>query len=365
MASGIRLAVLGACLSTIALGAAKAASPWSFPVLKIDPPRASADVLPASSQVVTYTAPASAKGHYNLCLLLPQTADPVFIGYMYGAISEAKRLEQSLTIFNANSLETTVPMINQFQNCMTLGYNAILIQPALQDGWNNLIKQAQAKGIKVIEVDQGTTSKTVNGRTIDNFVDEGERLAQAAVADYKNAPGPVHVLLDAGPAGEGFVTQTVIGVKKGLQGTNLVLDNVVYGDMTANGELNTISDALEADPKINVIIANGDGAREAALLLKRKGLAGKIKVYSMWLDPEIKQDIENGLIQTAALENGVVMFRIGVDLAVEALDGNKTVQDITPMPGLATKANINNPDVALDNFAPAGWTPVFQTKWKG
>ena len=50
---------------------------------------------------------------------------------------------------------------------------------------------------------------------------------------------------------------------------------------------------------------------------------GKIKVFSTWIDPEVKEQIKKGTIEAAALEHGVIMFRMAVDFVLRAAEGTK------------------------------------------
>lgn len=334
-------------------------SNWSFQVYAHTPPRASGMTqlpLPALS-TFTGLKPEEVSKKYRMCLLLPQTQDTVFMAYIYAAVDEAKRLGQAMTVFDAGGYGNSSVQHAQFENCLTLGANAILLEPINPSGWDAELAAAQAQGVKIINVTEAVDAP-VDGRSLVDFRLNG-RLAGEFVA--KQGPKS-RVLVLPGPAGVPFVEDTISGFKEASKSGEVTITNVMYGELDATNQLKLVEDALVANPDIDYIFGNAVAIKQAVNVLAQRGMSGKIKLVSSYVDPDVLVQIKTGAIEAAAAESSVILKRIGVDLALAALEGKGVPQDVVPEVQLVTRDNVNAPGIARANFPPLGWKATFKTE---
>lgn len=341
--------------------AACAEDTWTYPVRNIDPPRrvgTDDPNLPAETEFRAFD-PSAVKKH-SICMLLPQTQDTIFLAYMYGATAEARRLGQSLTILDAGGVENANQQRAQFDNCVTLGVNAIILESALAGGWSAQVMQAQAQGIKVIEAVEPIDSPS-DGRSLGNYIQNGRLMAEEVKKNHPAGSAPVKVLILPGLAGAKFCEDTAVGVKAGLEGSSAVVLDVIYGGLDSVSQLKVVEDALVAYPDVDYILANGVAVTQAANVLRQRGLNGKVKLISSWIDPEIGKGIKSGDILGAVTESSVIITKIAVNLAISSLEGN-AVQDLVPAARMVTKENIDDKSIKDANYAPENWDPVFRVE---
>ncbi len=352
---------LKAAAAGLALLATTATAEDVFPVYKLDAVRAkgSAHVdLPAVSDF-TFLA---GSGHtsYDMCLLMPHTQDPVFIAYMYGAISQAERLGQSLTIFDAGGYGHDVNQRAQFENCLTSGANAILIQPVNPSGWEADIADAQEKGVVVVNVSEALDAM-VDGRSVVDFRVNGKLLGDTILGDLEDASAEAKVLVIPGPAGLPFVEDTIVGLREAFESTEVEILDVMYGDMDPAAQLKLVEDALVTYPDVNYIVGSGLTVGQAQNVLAQRGKTEDIKLLATYLDKGLQTAIAKGRVLAGAAESSVMLTAIGVNLAVAELEGSGAPTDLIPSVTVVTKANAMDEMVEKANFAPQGWKPVFKT----
>lgn len=355
------LALLLGMALTLTGTAAQASDTWTYPVRKIDPPRHVGTDDPKLSAETQFKAlDANGLKKNQLCMLLPQTQDTVFVAYMYGAVSEAQRLGQALTIFDAGGVENGSQQRAQFENCITLGGKGIIIETSLS-GWSLPVKQAQSQGVKVVEFSEPLDTPS-DGRSLGSYLLIGQLMGEAVAKDHPAGSKPANVLVLPGMAGVKFCEDTVIGVKKGLEGSSAVVSDVMYGNLDPAAQLKLVEDALVAHPDVNYILANGTAIPQAAKVLRQRGMTGKVKLIGSWLDPEIGAGIKSGEVLGAATESSVMVTKIALNLLVSAIEGKEAMQDIVPAARLVTKETIDAKEIQGANYAPEGWKPVFQVK---
>lgn len=353
------LLCVAASLAVSALAKAAPEADWSFQVYSHTPVRASGITqlpLPALS-TFNGLKPAEVSGKHHMCLLLPQTQDTVFMAYIYAAIDEARRLGQAMTVFDAGGYANNSAQHSQFENCLTLGVQAILLEPINPSGWEAELAEAKAQGVKVINVTEALDAPA-DGRTLVDYRLNG-RLAGQFIA--RQNPG-ARVLVLPGTAGIPFVEDTIAGFRDGTQGAQVKIVNVMYGELDATAQLKLVEDALVANPDIDYIFGNAVAIKQAVNVLAQRGMSGKIKLVSSYVDPDVLAQIKAGSIEAAAAESSVMLKRIAVDLALQAIEGKGQPQDLVPEVQLVTRESANTSAISSANFPPPGWKATFKTE---
>lgn len=341
---------------------AQAQSLTEYPVYHIEPLRAVGSQHVTLPEATTFTyLPAEGVAESKMCALFPTTQDAVFLAYMYGAISEAQRLGQDLTIFDAGGYGHDVNQRAQFENCITSGADAILLQPINPTGWEADIAAAREKGVKVLNVIEPVDS-LVDARVVVNFHLNGTLLANEVLADHTDTDRKARVVLLPGPAGLPFVEDTVAGVREAFEGQNAEVLEVMYGDVDAATQLKLVEDALVAFGDIDYFIGAGIAMKQAVNVLAQQGLTGETKLLATYLDSQLLGYIGQGSVFAGAAEASTQLTAIGVNLAVAAIAGEGHDEDFIPSVAIVKQENVDDPAIIAANFAPDGWRPVFSSR---
>ena len=203
------------------------------------------------------------------------------------AAAEAVAAENNakITVFDANN--DPQAQYTQLQNVITSGqYDGIITQPIFGTGLVDLVAQAIAAGIKVVNVNQilgadlTTNEPQVEGLSANvSFIptEIGHKLGEQVVdacATKKLDPCDVGYLYDIKASAldvaihDGFTAAT-----KGTP-VNVVAEGESF--FTATVALGAVQDILQANPDIDLIVGSDQGIQGAVQALDAAGKAGQV-----------------------------------------------------------------------------------------
>ncbi len=79
---------------------------------------------------------------------------------------------------------------SQIEDCVAAGANAVVIGAISYDGLNNLVHEIRAKGIPVIDVINGMSSKELSAKSLVSFGEMGAKAGEYPGQDAPRRPGP-------------------------------------------------------------------------------------------------------------------------------------------------------------------------------
>jgi protein TorT len=320
----------------------------------MDPPRKSG-LEPFTGTTQTYTAldRAAVTRKWNICALFPHTTNDIVRAYLYGTVEEAKRLGARLTIFDAGGYGKVDKQLAQFDDCVTLGANAILMFATSTNGLNQKIDEARSKGIKVIDLNVGVGTQA-DARVVVTYQEVGKLLGTTLAKKHPKGSGKVSVVLMPGPAGIPWSEDTAIGFKKAVEGSDVVIEKVVYGQSGRLDQQPLVEDVLVTYPGLKYLVGMGTTVEAALNSLREQGKVGKIGLYGSFITRDLMPAVRNGQVSGVVVENSIVINRLAVDMAVRSLENKLVIKDAVPAVTLVDKSNIDKIDAT--NFAPQNWT---------
>lgn len=352
-----RHAVLAAAVASISLVSgsllACAGDSWTFPVLVMDPPRKTADI-PFEGKETSYTSLDSSEvtKKWNLCFLAPHTTNDILRAYLYGTVEEAKRLSAKLTIFDAGGYGNLDKQLAQFDDCVTLGADAIMLMAVSATAFNQKIAEARAKGIKVIDVNVGVNTE-VDGRIVPKYEEAGVIIGRALAKAHPSGSGKASTVVMPGPAGVVWSEAVVKGLNSTVGGTDVAVEKVVYGAPGRLDQQPLVEDVLTTYPSLNTIVGMGTTLEAALNSLREQGRLGSITLYGTFFTPDLMKAVKEGQVAGVVTENAIYINKLTVDMTVRILEGKAKVIDANPAVTLADKSTVD--DVPKNNFAPADW----------
>ena len=315
----------------------------------------------SSSSSATAAATGSASGSGN-------PSKPVTIAYLSFAVENsydapmlaaaqtvASDQNATLKVFDANNSPQT--QYSQLQDVINSGqYNGIIVQPIFGTGLISLVKQAIAKGIKVVNMDQilgadlSTDEPQVPGLSANvAFVptEIGTKLGQLVVqacASKNLNPCNVGYLYDIKASAldvaiSGAFNKAVAGspVKVVAQGQSFFTPT--------QGE-SAVQTMLQAQPSLNLIVGSDQGIEGGAIAIATAHKTGKVLLVGYGASAAALQGIASGAWYADVAQAPASEGRLAVQALIKAVRGGVDGGAIDPVSGLpnngiVTKANVS------------------------
>ncbi|HUC57797.1 MAG TPA: sugar ABC transporter substrate-binding protein [Streptosporangiaceae bacterium] len=262
----------------------------------------------------------------------------------------------TMKVFDANNSPQT--QYSQLQDVITSGqYNGIIVQPIFGTGLISLVKQAIAKGIKVVNMDQilgpnlSTDAPQVPGLSANvTFVptDIGTKLGNLVVQACKSKnlkPCNVGYLYDIKASAldvaiHGAFTKAIAAdpaVKVVAQGQSF---------FSPTDGLTAVQDMLQANPDLNLIVGSDQGIEGGAQAVATAHKTGKIILVGYGASAAALAGVKSGAWYADVAQAPASEGRLAVQALVAAIETGKKSGGIDPVAqlpdgGIVTKANVD------------------------
>ena len=109
---------------------------------------------------------------------------------------------------------------------------------------------------------------------------------------------------------------------------------------------------------LDYIVGTAVSAEVAVKILRRRGLADRIKILSYYYSPGVDRGIRRGGIIAAPSDLTVLQARIAVDVMVRILERKDYHKHVAPKVTVVDRNNIRTWDSST-TLAPRGFRPIF------
>lgn len=293
---------------------------------------------------------------WHLCVAFPHMKDAYYVAKDYGVVLEAKRQGVAATIMAASGYEAVTEQIQQIEDCVARGGNAVLVNAVSKSGLNGLIEELHKKKIPVLDLGNGVTSELIAAAALAQYYYAGA-TAGKWLAEHYPAGKTVKMVWLAGPAGSQWVEDAVRGMQESIKGSGVEVAKVIYGDTGKAVQMKLIEDALQTYPDLTVIGGVAPAIEGAMEILKARGIQDK-KLIAFYSTPPIEQAVRDGAVMATVNDNNLMGSRISVDQAIRLLEGKLEVKVASRKFSVIDASNVNtyNRETLL---APEGFKPVF------
>ncbi|MBV8167781.1 MAG: TMAO reductase system periplasmic protein TorT [Alphaproteobacteria bacterium] len=293
---------------------------------------------------------------WHLCVAFPHMKDAYYVAKDYGVVVEAKRQGVAATIMAASGYEAVTEQIQQIEDCVARGGNAVLVNAVSKTGLNGLIEELHKKKVPVLDMGNGMTSEFVAAAALAQYYYAGA-TAGKWLAEHYPAGKPVKMVWLAGPAGSQWVEDAVKGMQESVKGSGVEVVKVMYGDTGKAVQMKLIEDALQTYPDLTIIGGVAPAIEGGMEILKARDIKDK-KLIAFYSTPPIEQAVRDGLVVATVNDNNLLGSRISVDQAIRLLEGKLEVKTASRKFSVVDQANVNtyNRETLL---APADFKPVF------
>ena len=335
---------------TIVLG-----SPWDYDIRVWHPP-----FHPDSPNIgIKYYPLEKSSRSWSICVSFPHMKDAYWISVNYGIVAEAKRLGVKMNLVEAGGYGNLPVQIEQIKKCSE-NVDAVIIAAISYDGLNNLVSQLRSRGLVVIDMINGMSTKQMSAKSLVSFIDMGKSVGHYLAVRHPKGFKNVNVAWFPGPKGAGFVSAADKGFKESASQGSVSITSTEYGDLNNKQEqLNLLKAALKKKPDVDYVVGSGVAAEVAVNYLQE--INRDIKVLSYYLTPFVYDAISKGSVLASPTDSAVIQGKIAIDQAVRILEGQPVLRHVGP------EIHVINADTLglfpRENFlAPTYFKPVFQVQ---
>jgi protein TorT len=315
------------------------------------------DVLQREQKI--YTPLDRAQKKWRIRVFIPHLKDDYWMGVNYGLIDEARRLGVSLSIFEAGGYDQLDVQRRQIEKVLDENPDGLIIGAISLAGLNDLVKKASEKGIPVLDLINGISSPDIAARAAVSFWDMGYQAGSYLRRLQEIRGHPIKVAWFPGPAGAGWVEAGDAGLHKAIAGGTIEILDTQYGDTGSAAQAKLVEAVLSRSADDLDFIAGTAVTAEAAVkILRRRGLADRIKILSYYYSPAVHRSIRRGDIIAAPSDLTVLQARIAVDVMVRIIEKKEYFKHVAPRVTVVDRDNIRSWDTAT-TLAPRGFRPIF------
>ncbi|MFO1082231.1 MAG: TMAO reductase system periplasmic protein TorT [Reyranellaceae bacterium] len=295
---------------------------------------------------------------WKLCVAFPHMKDAYYVAKDYGVIIEAKRQGVGVTILAANGYDDIAGQIQQIEDCVAAGGNAVLVNAVSKSGLNGLIDELDKKKIPVLDLGNGVTSDKIAAAALAQYYYAGNTAGKYLAEQFPAGSGKKKMVWLAGPAGSQWVEDAVRGMKDGIAKSDVELVKVIYGDTGKATQMKLIEDALQTYPDVTVIGGVAPAIEGAMEIVKERNLKDK-KLIAFYSTPPIEQAVRDGIVMATVNDNNLLGSRISVDQAIRLLEGKLEVKVASRKFDIIDGKNVNTYD-RTTLLAPNDFKPQFK-----
>lgn len=309
----------------------------------------------------TGLAPSEVSEPWRICVTVPHVKDPIWVASNYGMVAESRRLGIEMRFSDAGGYTGLTEQVKQIEDCATQGFDAIVVGAVSQDALNPSIKEAIDKGIPVVDYGNGVTAD-VPAHAIVDYYNMGFAIGEELVSQ-----GTAHnVVLLPGPAGAGWAERSRLGFEDAIEGSDVKLLDVKYGDTGKEVQLSLVEDSVSTYDNLDAIVGTAVTLDVAAQVLSERDLTEDVSLWGTYLVPTTLDLLKGGRATCAPTEQPVVTSKMAIDVAVRLLEdkpAKEGFERMGPVPLIVCGEAAGDADNLDDfdtttSFAPDGWDPV-------
>ena len=297
---------------------------------------------------------------WHLCVAFPHMKDAYYVAKDYGVVLEAKRQGVSATVLAANGYDDVAGQIQQIEDCVAAGGNAVLVNAVSKTGLNGMIDELAKKKIPVLDLGNGVTSDKIAAAALAQYYYAGATAGKYLAQTYPAGSGKKKMVWLAGPAGSQWVEDAVKGMKDAIAGSDVDLVKVIYGDTGKAAQMKLLEDALQAYPDLTIIGGVAPAIEGAMEIVQEKGIKDK-KLIAFYSTPPIEQAVRDGIVMATVNDNNLLGSRVSVDQAIRLLEGKLEVKVASRKFDIIDAKNVNTYD-RTTLLAPSDFKPTFEVK---
>lgn len=258
---------------------------------------------------------------YKIALLMSHQTNAFTTAVSEGAVAQGEALGVTVDVFDGKQDQAT--QASQMEQCISQGYDGILVEPISVDGIAPSVKAANEAGVPVITVVQKMTQQDLAVAYCGGNDANAGRLQMEKVAEALGGEGNIVILYGPmGSDGQLVRKQGYDEVLADYPGIEIVFDDTA--NWTTDEALAKMETWLQSGTEINAVVAQNDSmALGAQKAIEDVGKQDDILVYGVDAVPEGIASIAAGKMDGTVSQDASGQGALGVRTMVDHLNGNE------------------------------------------
>ena len=320
--------------------------------------------------------PDEVRTKHHICVSFPHLKDSYWKGVAYGIISEGRRLGQKITLVEAGGYTNLEWQLNQVEDCIANGAEALIIGPISSNGNARQIDMIRARGIPVIVIITGINTQ-VDANSLQSFYNMGNASCQWIVDQHPNKHEKVRLVWFPGPPGAGWSTAADNGCRDAVNNTHIEIVATRWGDTGKEIQLDLVEEVLQTmtsgqQVELDYIVGTATTIEGAVGAIRFRELEEEIKLVAFYYTPGMQIFLKRGAVAMAPTDQMITQAQIAIDQALRLLehkamatggrpefnDTGRLVEHVQPPVIFVTPDTVKDFNTST-TLAPKNWTPKF------
>ena len=306
------------------------------------PPHGRHAAVISDGHVGPYAPLPRASRAWRICALLPHARDKYWWGVSWGLSDEARLRGIKLGIYQAGGYEFLPMQRLQFDACLKKGADAIVLAAISTDGMNADIARAVKRGVPVIDLVNGVSSKLVSARSLVNFQDMAKRAAQYVLE--QSAARAVTVAWFPGPQHASWVDDAETGLRRAFQQAPVTVLHGGYAPTELGAQMGLVRALLATSTTPPDYFIGNAPAIEAVANLRRYSPQIKGQPVALYATEPVVDLVRQGRVLAAVSDSPVLQARIAIDLALRVLEKQPYPRRVGPVIDIIDAASVGHYD---------------------
>lgn len=320
---------------------------WSEP-FNMESPRVYAEYVPLEKS----------SRPWHISAFFPHMKDSYWLAVNYGVAYEAKRLGVKVNFYQAGGYDNLDVQLAQIKKAVAAGTDGVIIGAISYDGLNDLVNEIRTKGVPVVDVINGMSTKMVSAKSLVSFGEMGFKAGEYIVGMHPQKGKKVGVAWFPGPQDAGWVKAGDKGFRMAVANSSIEIVATRYGDTGKKVQAQLLEEVLRANSDIDYVVGTAVTAEAAVKVLRKIGIEKRIKIMAYYLTPGVYRGIKRGKILAAPTDSAVIQGRISMDQIVRILEKKKYLKHVGPKLHVIDQSNVDSFDQST-SLAPAGFRPTY------
>ena len=289
-------------------------------------------------------ATAAAAAPRRVTYIMGLTGNPFYTTVGCGAMEQAKKLGVDLDIQSPAQYEPAQQMrvldaviASRPEGILFVATDPVALDPTLLE--------AKAQGIKIISIDGDLKDSSIALANIQSDNVDGGTQAAKALAEAIGDKGTV-MAMENSPA-PAVPQQRLAGFEAEIKKhPGISYLGVQFSANQTAKAASIVTSTFAAHPELNGIFTiTTNNTEGAATGVREAGQIGNIKIVGFDTSDPIVQSIRKGIVTADVVQYPYKVGQLGVQMMVDALDGKPIEREVRTPFVIATKDNIDTPEV--------------------
>ena len=281
------------------------------------------------------------KSGIHIALITMDSVDEHWLKLNNGAQDKARELGGVTVTFSAPQVGKVdaAAQLQLIEDAITRKVDAVMLAPLHAEALVPGIEKVKAAGIKMILVDSGANTEAFDAFF---YTDNGAaaRLAADELAKVINSKGKVAIINAQAGAGTTMTRENEFKAQMAAKYPGVTIVGTQYSDGDATRALNIATDFMTANPDLAGIYACNEGSTTGAGNgIEQAKKAGVVRFVGFDWSANTKALVERGVLDASMVQNPYQMGYLGVQAAVDLVNGKSVERLVDTGVTVANKGN--------------------------